>query len=157
MRVDLHGIDPWAAQRPRRRDWLAAGLGGLLLGVGGLAQWQSVTSSGAVAGLERVDASAWQSMVDRSHRLNRVLADLSQPWSRWLERSLAVAGADVRFERLDGLPADRRLELVVVAPELGRAGTFADALRALPGAVSAQIVRHEATAGGMRVYIEVRL
>ncbi len=157
MRIDLFGIDPWAGRQPRRRDWLAAGLGALLLAAGGMALWQSAGSSAAVAAHDTVDAAAWQSAVDRSQRLNSVLADVSRPWSRWLERSLALAGPDIRLERLDGEPAGHRLEIVVSAADLGRAGAFTDALRALPGATGTQIARHEATPEGVRVHVEVTL
>jgi hypothetical protein len=157
MRFDLYGIDPWAGTSPRWRDWLAAGLGALLLLAGGLALWQSTGSSAAVAARDNVDTAAWQSTVDRSQRLNRVLADVSRPWSRWLERSLALAGPDVRLERLDGEPATGRLEIVITAAALEQAGAFADALRALPGASGTQIARHEATTDGVRVHVEVTL
>ena len=157
MRVDLHGVDPWASRLPRRRDWLAAVLGTLLLAAGGIAVWQSVESSGAVAGPDTVDAAAWQTTLDRSQRLNRVMADLSNPWSRWLERSLTLAGPDIRLERFDGVPVDHRLELVVSAASLDLAGRFADALAVLPQAAGVQITRHDTTADGVRVHIEVAL
>jgi len=157
MHIDLHGIDPWASRLPRQRDWLAAVLGAVLLAAGAIALWQSAESSVAVAGPDTVDAGAWQTTLDRSQRLNRVMADLSHPWSRWIERSLALAGPDIRLERLDGVPADHRLEVVVSAASLDRAGRFADALAALPEAAGAQITRHDTTGDGVRVHIEVAL
>ncbi len=157
MRIDLHGIDPWASRLPRRRDWLVAALGGLLLVGGGALLWQSAASSVAVASPDTVDATAWQTTADRSQRLNAVLADLSHPWSRWIELSLAVAGPDIRLERFDGAPDGGRLEMVVSAADLTRVGRFVDGLRALPGASSAQIVRHEASTDGLRVHVEVDL
>ena len=157
MRIDLRGIDPWAGRHPSRRDWLAAGLGALLVASGGVMVWQSAASSAAVAAHGRIDSAAWQSAVERTQRLNRVLADVSQPWSHWLERSVALTGADIRLERLDGEPAAGRLELVVTATGLTQASAFADALGALSGAARTQISRHESTGDGVRVQVEVAL
>ncbi|MFZ4498683.1 MAG: hypothetical protein ACOYMX_03150, partial [Burkholderiales bacterium] len=80
-----------------------------------------------------------------------------QPWSHWLERSVALTGADIRLERLDGEPAAGRLELVVTATGLTQASAFADALGALSGAARTQISRHESTGDGVRVQVEVAL
>jgi len=135
MRVDLHGIDPWASRLPRRRDWFAIALGGVLLVAGGALMWQPVASSVAIAGPETVDAAAWQATADRSQRLNTVLTDLSRPWSRWIERSLAMAGPEMRLERFDAAPDGGRLEMVISAADLTRAGRFVDGLTALPGAL----------------------
>jgi len=158
MRVDLHNVDPWASRLPRRRDWVALALGASLLAAGGTTLWQSADSSVAVAGPDtQVDAAAWQAMADRSQRFNRVMADISRPWSRWLERSLALAGSGVRLERFDGEPVDHRLEFVVRAASLDEAGRFADMLSALPDASGAQITRHEPIADGVRVHLVVAL
>ncbi len=157
MRPDLHGIDPWAGRSPRRRDWIAAALGALLLAAGGILSWQSTDQAVAVASHDSIDAAAWQAAADRSQRLNGVLDDLSRPWSRWLERSLALAGDDVQLERLEGQAADQRLEMVIGTADLGRASSFVDALASVPGIAGARITRHEATAEGVRVHAEVSL
>jgi len=157
MHIDLHGIDPLASRLPRRRDWLAAALGAGLLAAGSIVLWQSAGSSVAAAGPDTLDVATWQTTLDRSQRLNRVMADLAHPWSRWLERSLALAGPDIGIERFEGVPANHRLGLVVSAASLDPASRFADALAALPQAAGARITRHDTTTDGVRVHIEVSL
>lgn len=110
-----------------------------------------------MAANDAVDASDWQQTVARSSQLNTVLADLSRPWSRWLERTLLAAGNDIRLERIDGDPRNRHLEVVATAPDRARGGRFVGELGGLPDAASARLMGDELSADGVRIRAEVSL
>ena len=163
MRIDLHSIDPWASGRARRRDWCAAVLGALMLVTGAVTLLPKVIPQPAPASapgadaVARVDPVDWQNLVQRSRALNRTMADLSHPWSRWLERTLLLAGGETRLERLEGDPLSGTLEVVFTAADLTAAGELVGELAGLPGARRAHLLSHEPVAEGLRVRAEVVL
>jgi len=164
MRIDLHSIDPWASGRARRRDWCAAVLGALLLVTGALMLVQKVVPRPApasaapeAASVASVDSVEWQGLVQRSRALNRTMADLSHPWSRWLERTLLLAGGETRLERLEGDPLSGKLEVVFTVADLTAAGELVRGFAGLPGARRAHLLSHEPVAEGLRVRAEVVL
>lgn len=105
-------LDPWAAQRPRRRDWLLLASGALAL-LGAAVAANMAPETPQAAAVAPMSAARMQQIEAQTRQLNAQIARLEQPWPGWLRAILLDLPAGTGVLQLDIDPQQGRVKLVL--------------------------------------------
>ena len=106
------GLDAWASERPRRRDWLWLGSGAAAVAMAGAATVLLPAATDS-APAPRISESRMALVAQQTRALNGVTSRLETPWQAWLRDCLLELPAESGVLQLDIDPQQRRIKLVL--------------------------------------------